>query len=66
MLVDCALLTDRGIAFVLIPEKTMRVFQQRVVKNPNAAFEVTVETDSQTYKVDAKHILVKLGGERVG
>ncbi len=63
MMVDVALLTERGIVFCFIPQGALQQLRERV-KNlkPNQTMMATIEMKEKSYEVKAENILVSQGG----
>ena len=61
MLIDVALLTDKGIVFCRIPLETLERFRQMTLEaKPNEVIYAAIETtDDVTYEVRCQDVLVK-------
>jgi len=59
VLIDCALLTQRGIAFLLLEQEELGRIQKMMTKDPKARVEVTIECQNRSFVVTPAHILVK-------
>ena len=61
MLIDVALLTDKGIVFCRIPLETLERFRQMTLEaKPNEVIFANIETtDDVTYEVRCQDVLVK-------
>lgn len=65
MLVDVALLTDKGIAFVMIPQATLQRLQQAMEKDPDPSQYITITCeDDKVYEGRADMLLVRYRKER--